>query len=726
MKNLTLILLAFVFIFGQTSCFKDLDTKPLDPMEVTADLVFEDPASYRQFLARIYAGLAVSGQEGPAGNADISGIDEGFGQYIRGFFYHAELTTDEALIAWNDATIQNFHWQQWGSGDGFIFAFYSRIYYQISICNEFLREATDSKLDERNITGSVRTEIEGFRNEVRFLRALSYWHALDMFRNVPFVTEDDIVGSFFPEQINGNDLFAYIETELLEIENLLPAPRTNEYARADQAAAWMLLAKLYLNAEVYIGEGHYPEALEYSEKVINAGYTLEEEYGHLFLTDNHQSNEIIFPVAYDGNFIRTWGGTTFIINASVGGDLMQPDDFGIAGGWSGLRTTPEFYNKFPDDGGGLVASRNLGETSTYPKRFVTGPYQGDVPDSQNSLSSPREDRIFEGHEYFDQPNTEIRFGISPAPQLPRFGDNEGNGTLTSGGAPIVVAEPGLYFIEVNWNDLTYRIEKREWSVSGPGVVGGPYAMTWDPEVRGVRATVELSGDEFFFTANNGEVTLGDNGNDGILEYDGEGIRKVTSGGSHEIVLFTNQPDYSYQINSLGFDRRALFFTEGQTVDIDDVLVFGQGVAINKFKNVSSTGAPGSNATHSDTDFPMFRLADAYLMAAEAIIRNGGSSSQAAEYVNRVRERAYKGASANVTPAEVTLDFLIDERGRELYWECHRRTDLVRFGKFSDSDYLWQWKGGVKEGAPVGSFRDIFPIPSQDLGANPNLSQNPGY
>jgi len=724
MKNLTIILLALVLVFGHTGCFKDLNTVPLDPLDVTADLVFEDPAAYKQFLARIYAGLAVSGQEGPSGRPDISGIDEGFGQYIRGYWYHTELTTDEALISWNDATIQDFHTQRWGANDGFIFAFYSRIFYQISICNEFLREASSEKLDERGISGAIRTEIEGFRNEVRFLRALSYWHALDLFRNVPFVTENDIVGSFFPQQISGNDLFAYIETELLEIENLLPAPRSNEYARADRAAAWMLLAKLYLNAEVYLGQGRYSQALEYSEKVINAGYTLEEEYGHLFLADNHRSNEIIFPVAFDGNNIRTWGGTTFIINASVGGDLMRPQDFGIAGGWSGTRTTREFFNKFPDDGGGLVASRNLGETAAYPKRFVTGPYQGDVPNSANSLSSPNRNNIFEGHEYFPTPNTEIRFSAIPAPQAPRFGDTEGNGILTSGGAPIVVAEPGLYFIEVNWNDFTYRIEKRDFTVSGPGVVGGPYAMTWDPEVRGVRATVELSGGEFFFTA--GGVTLGDNGGNGILNYDGEGIRKATSSGAHEIVFFTNQPDYSYQINSLSFDRRPKFFTQGQSLDIDDVLLFSDGIAVTKFRNVTSTGQPGSNATHADTDFPMFRLADAYLMAAEAIVRGGGSSAQAAEYVNRVRERAYKGSAANVSPSEVTLDFLIDERGRELYWECHRRTDLIRFGKFSDSDYLWQWKGGVRDGAPVSSFRDIFPIPSQDLGANPNLSQNTGY
>ena len=96
-KNIRILGLA-IFFFGAVACFKDLDTVPLDPDELTANAVYKDPAAYRQVLAKLYAGFAVSGQKGPSGQPDISGIDEGFGQYLRGYWYHQELTTDEAVV----------------------------------------------------------------------------------------------------------------------------------------------------------------------------------------------------------------------------------------------------------------------------------------------------------------------------------------------------------------------------------------------------------------------------------------------------------------------------------------------------------------------------------------------------------------------------------------------------------------------------------------------------
>jgi hypothetical protein len=335
--NKLILLAGLVFVLA--SCTKDLDTVPLNPKTVTSATVFDNPAAYKEALAKIYAGLAVSGQTGPAGNADISGIDEGFGQYLRGLWYLEELSTDEAVISWNDQTIKDFHYQSWGSSDVFITAFYYRVFYQIGLCNEFLRQTTDDKLAERGVDDALKAEIVHYRAEARFMRALSYWHALNEFGSVPFVTENDPVGAFFPKQISRADLFSFIESELKAIEPDLIDARQNEYGRADKGADWTLLAKLYLNAKVYTGQEKNTECITYCNKVINAGYSLKPEYKDLFLADNNvNNNEVIFSINFDGIHTKTWGGTTFIIHASVGGS-MNPADYGIDGGWAGTRVT---------------------------------------------------------------------------------------------------------------------------------------------------------------------------------------------------------------------------------------------------------------------------------------------------------------------------------------------------------------------------------------------------
>ena len=512
-----------------TSCTDDLDTVPLDEDVVTSASVYENPAAYKQVLAKVYAGLAVSGQKGPDGQPDISGIDEGFSTYLRQYWKAQELTTDEAIIAWNDGTLRDYHDQDWSASGEFITAMYNRIYYQITLCNEYIRETTDAKLDGRGVEGELRSEVEQYRAEARFLRALSYYHAMDMFGNIPFVTENDAVGSFFPEQISRADLFEYIETELQAVETELAAPLSNEYGRVDKAAAWTLLAKMYLNASVYTGTERNTDCITYCNKVLTSGYTLNDSYENLFKADNHTADGIIFPITFDGTHTKTWGGMTFIVHAAVGGS-MNPSEFGIDGGWGGSRTTSAFVAKF-------------------------------------------------------------------------------------------------------------------------------------------------------------------------------GSNPTESG-----------------------DQRAMFHTDGQNLEIEDIFNFNDGYAITKFKNITSTGATGSDLTFPDIDYPMLRLADVYLMYAEAVVRggSGGDAGAALGYVNDLRERAYGDDSGNITAGQLTLDFILDERARELYWEGHRRTDLVRFGKFSESSYVWPWKGGVADGKSTNSKYDLFPIPSSDIGANPNLEQNQGY
>lgn len=540
MKNIKLsyvIMLMATIVFS--SCIKDLDVEPIDPNVSTANNVFKDEAAYKQALAKIYASYAISGQVGGGGgDADIAGIDENFGNYLRQLWGLQELSTDEAIMAWDDATIKNFHWQTWAPNDVFIAALYSRIYYSIAVANEFIRNA-DATI-AAGATGTFLTDLKAYKAEARFLRAFSYWHAIDMFGNVPFVTEADLPGAFFPERILREDLFTYIESELvaLDVEADMPNAGANEYARADKGAVWMLQAKLYLNAEVYIGTPKYSEALTAVNKVIAASYTIDPTYQNVFRADNNNSPEIIFPFAFDGTNTQQYGGMTFILHASNGGGMPLN---GIDGGWGGVRGIQNLVSKF------------------------------NVAESDFSATDPE----FSG----------------------------------------IVDKRGMFYFN-------------------------PDVWTWD---------------------------------------------------------------------------------------IDNVGAFTQGIGVTKFKNISADGsdAPNVHPTFASTDFPVFRLGDAYLMYAEAVLRGGtgGDAGTALGYVNDLRTR---GGAATIAAGALTLDFLLDERVRELYWEGHRRTDLIRFGQFTDGNYVWEWKGNTKAGASVGGFRDLYPIPSNDMNANPNLIQNPGY
>lgn len=532
MKNINLKLAVAVLLFSVSfvSCTDDLDQRdPATASNPTVEELYSNPAAYKQSLAKLYAGLATSGQQGPAGSPDINGVDEGATGYVRSLWYLNELTTDEAIIGWNDNTIKDFHNQTWSATDGFINANFSRLDFQIKNCNEYLRQTTDAKLDARGVSGDLRAEIATYRAEARFLRAMSYWHFLDLYGGrVGLVTEESSTDYFLPEQATAQEIFDFVDSELTAIDSELKAPRTNEYPRADKAAAWMVKAKLYMNAKVYIGTERYTEALPILNNIINSGYTLHNNYDQLFLADNDRNgaqNEVIFAVAFDGLNTKTYGGTTFLVHAPVGG-TMVPAEYGINGGWGGVRTTSAFVNKFP---------------------------------------------------------------------------------------------------------------------AGAG------------------------------------------------------------------------------------DQRSNFHTNGQTLEIADVSDFTNGYAISKFKNVDVNGNAGSDAAgdFADTDFPMFRLADAYLMYAECALRTGQNTGEALTYVNLVRTRAYGGSTVG-NVGTVNIQYILDERARELYWEGHRRSDLIRFGKFTGGSYVWPWKGNTANGSPTPSFRNIFPIPSNAIAANPLLIQNTGY
>src|SRR5215831_5026870 len=163
--NIKNIILAAVIVLTVTSCAKKLDLYPQN--DLTPSTTYATPDGYKSVLAKIYGGLTSSGNIGPYGASDIQGLDEGSqSPFIRGFFNCEELPTDEAVVAWNDQTIHDFHNLHWSSLDPFLLGMYARPIYNISVANEYLRESTDDKLASRNITGSDADEIRGTRAEV--------------------------------------------------------------------------------------------------------------------------------------------------------------------------------------------------------------------------------------------------------------------------------------------------------------------------------------------------------------------------------------------------------------------------------------------------------------------------------------------------------------------------------------------------------------------------------
>lgn len=246
-------------------------------------------------------------------------------------------------------------------------------------------------------------------------------------------------------------------------------------------------------------------------------------------------------------------------------------------------------------------------------------------------------------------------------------------------------------------------------------------------------------DEFIFTINftnsNQQTTWG--GTNYIM-LGSAGVDSETSGlnGTWDTFRMTPAIPALFPTADTTVDKRAAFWKRTQTLNIDNIADPRNGYSSFKYRNKNRDGSvPTQNNTFgnlSDVDFPIFRLAEIYLTYAEAVLRGGagGDMATALSYINKLRGRAYandpSSTLGNINVSQLNLDFILDERARELYWECHRRTDLVRYNRLTTGTYIWAWKGGVKTGIAVSDKYNIFPIPSFDLLANPNLKQNTGY
>ena len=502
-----------LFLVLAVACTDDMNTKPKVELSLE-QLLQQDPNAIKGILSKLYGSFALSGANGP-GSSDISD-DPGESPFLRGIINLQEFTADGMKNRWGDDGLDQLTTtSNWDENNKFFRYLYNRVYYTVPQCNNLLV-----------VLGSVNVpNKEATVSEVRFLRCLAYYYMIDCFGKGVLLTEDNY-GSSSPEpQASRQELFDFVESELLAIENTLPT--SNGYGKANKAVGRMLLAKLYLNAEVYTGTARYDDALTYTKKVIDeGGYSLDSNFGHMFSGDNNSSTEIIYPLIADPLVSQSYGNTTYLVNGSLNSATMTLSNYGATQGWAGHRATKAWYSLFGD------------------------------------------------------------------------------------------------------------------------------------------------------------------------------------------------------LNTSTDDRADLFWTSGHSFEMTDYKEWTNGYPSIKFRN-SNFNAIGSPTDFSGTDFPLFRLSDAYLMYAECVVRgaSGGSITQALTYVNDIRDRSNAQV---ITAGDLTLDYIIDERGRELMFEGHRRSDLIRFGKFTGGSYLWPWKGNALNGTAIPSTYALFPIPIAALQANPNLTQNPGY
>ena len=218
--------LAIVILGWMTSsCINDLDTEPLNKQITTSNMVFENPESYKEFLAKLYGAMTLTGQRGEYGQPEITAPDEGTTSFMRTYWSAQEITTDECISAWGDPGLVEFHGHLWSEQNSYVQLLYQRIFINIAYCNEYIREAPKHT---NELPESMHADVTQYVAEARFLRALYYYFAMDLWGNVPFVTEQDKTGAFLPQQIQRADLFAYIQSELLDVLPTLAEPGANE------------------------------------------------------------------------------------------------------------------------------------------------------------------------------------------------------------------------------------------------------------------------------------------------------------------------------------------------------------------------------------------------------------------------------------------------------------------------------------------------------------------
>ncbi len=329
-RNLTT---AFV-ILAFSSCSNELDQKPVigDSFE---NLLQQDPNAAKGLLSRMYATFALTGPSGP-GSSDIQTTDAGESGFLRGIINLQDFSADAMKNRWGDDGLDQLTTtSNWTQNNKFFRYLFDRVYYTVPQTTNLILALENTSVQNKAL----------YISELRFLRSLAYYYMIDCFGKGVLVTTENYGTSTPLPEATRSQLFNYVESELLAIENDLPL--TNEYGRANRSVCRMLLAKLYMNAGVYTGTERYNDALTYVNKVITeGGYSLAPNFLQNFSADNNTSPEVIFPLIADALTSQSFGNTTYLVNGSLNSDTMPLSFFGANQGWGGHRSTKAWYGLF--------------------------------------------------------------------------------------------------------------------------------------------------------------------------------------------------------------------------------------------------------------------------------------------------------------------------------------------------------------------------------------------
>ena len=381
---------ALMLSFGLTSCNNTLDLDVDDPQTV----VEFDAES---MLAKIYGTLLLTGTTGPDGNADMPGFDEGNSGFYRRIFEANELCSDECIWTWQgDAGIPEMTNLSWNASHGYNELTYYRLAYNNNLINFYLDQTA-----EDNSAQTLQ-----YRAEVRFLRALYMSYFIDLYGKAPY---KEHYNQDLPAEMSRVDVFNYIVKELKDIngenaeakEVLLDNANSDaNYGRADKVAANLLLARLYLNAEVYTGTAHWADAVTYANKVIKSGYSLNKTekngysaYEQLFMGDNGENpnarQEIIFPIRCDVNS-RSWSGSIYPV-ASTTGD-GTPTQGLAAAQWTCNRARQSMVEKFFPNLGDVPMVNDPHEVAKAAKDDRALFFSGAAPDGSKKRTISTEEK----------------------------------------------------------------------------------------------------------------------------------------------------------------------------------------------------------------------------------------------------------------------------------------------------------------------------------------------